>query len=168
MACSADASAPGRLTLLHLAIALRIFETAMVGSQTLAYDVELCLAEDFQSVAQARQFTGEMVARWTYRGRHDDVVLVVSELVANALRHGQGAPTLRLTGTAWRLRIEVTDNSPVLPAVRRSSSEGGWGLKLVERLAAGWGAFHRASGKVVWCELAPAPTPTVVAQVATV
>lgn len=149
-------------------ITLRVLDTARMASQTLAYDAELCLPEDYGSVALARRFAGEMVARWTYQGRHDDVILVVSELVGNALRHGRGAPTLRLAGTASRLRIEVTDGSPVLPAVRRSGPEGGWGLKLVERLAARWGASHRASGKVVWCELAPAHAPTVAApQVAT-
>jgi anti-sigma regulatory factor (Ser/Thr protein kinase) len=123
------------------------------------YDEELCLPEDYRSVALARDFVRRKLTGTAYQGRHDDVVLVVSELVANALLHGHGTPMLRLTGTAQQVRIEVTDDSPALPAVRTHGPVGGWGLKLVQRLAAGWGTAHRDHGKVVWCELVSVPTP---------
>jgi hypothetical protein len=139
-------------------------DSAGVDAQPPAYDVELRLPEDDGSPALAREFTAKTLSRWGYPGRHDDVILIVSELVANALLHGRGAPVLRLranpgpdpAGPAG-VRVEVGDDSPVLPVVRGSQPVGGVGLKLVERLAAGWGAAHRDGGpdrgKVVWCEL---------------
>jgi hypothetical protein len=49
----------------------------------------------------------------------------------------------------------------VLPVVRAPGpAGGGWGLNLVERLAAGWGAAHRGGGKIVWCELSATFGPT--------
>ncbi len=138
-------------------------DSAGVDAQPPAYDVELCLPEDYGSPARARDFTATTLSQWGYRGRHDDVILIVSELVANALVHGHGAPVLRLRATPgpdadqWvGIRVEVGDDSPVMPAVRLPGPVGGLGLRLVERLAAGWGATHRDGGKVVWCELAAA------------
>jgi hypothetical protein len=143
-------------------VIVHILDSARVASPSVAYDAELCLPEDYGSPALARQFAHETLSRWDYRGRHDDVVLVVSELVANALVHGHGSPVLRLRATAEPdgqapagVRVEVADDSRVLPEPRGPGAGGGWGLKLVERLAAGWGAVHRGRGKVVWCELVP-------------
>jgi hypothetical protein len=149
-----------------------MLDSAGVDAQPLAYDVELRLPEDYGSPALAREFAAKTLSRWDYPGRHDDVILIVSELVANALMHGKGAPVLRLRATPGDadgpdpgrpagVRIEVGDDSPVLPAVRGPSPVGGVGLKLVERLSAGWGAAHRDGGpdggKVVWCELVAEP-----------
>ncbi|HZG05528.1 MAG TPA: ATP-binding protein [Streptomyces sp.] len=123
-----------------------------------AYDVELRLPESGDSIARARDLTRELLDERAYRGRHDDVVLVVSELVSNALRHGRGAPVLRLAGEAERVRVEVSDDSPVLPAPRQSGPDGGWGLTVIERLAVAWGVSGRDTGKTVWCEMAPERT----------
>jgi anti-sigma regulatory factor (Ser/Thr protein kinase) len=158
---------------LRLAMIPGMPDSAGVDAQPPAYDVELCLPEDYGSPARARDFTAQTLSRWGYRGRHDDVILVVSELVANALVHGYGGPVLRLRAAPDAdppigIRVEVRDDSPVMPAVRGPGPAGGLGLKLIERLAAGWGAAHRDGGKVVWCELAPEfdadpalPEPTV-------
>ncbi|MGK5531720.1 ATP-binding protein [Streptomyces sp. URMC 129] len=123
-----------------------------------AYDVVLDLPEDGGSAARARDFARRTLLRHAYRGHHDDVVLVVSELVSNALRHGHGAPVLRMAGTPLRVRVEVTDDSPA-PPVRRESGPagGGLGLRMIDRLAADWGTSPLATGKIVWCEMAPRP-----------
>ncbi|QFZ19399.1 ATP-binding protein [Saccharothrix syringae] len=105
------------------------------------------------AAALAREFVRKTLTDWNYRGNHDDVVLVASELVTNTLRHTAGAPLLRLAGLARGLRIEVSDDSPVLPAPRAVGASGGWGLALVQRLTARWGAEPRPGGKVVWCEM---------------
>ena len=64
---------------------------------------------------------------------------------------------LRLLADHERLLIEVWDRSPVEPLTGSAdpSSEGGWGLGIVEALSDRWG-FHRVSYglKVVWCEVA--------------
>jgi anti-sigma regulatory factor (Ser/Thr protein kinase) len=146
---------------LRLAMIFHMLDSAKVHAQPPAYDVELRLPEDYGSPARARDFAAKTLSRWGYCGRHDDVVLIVSELVANALMHGYGTPVLRLRavpgpdgGQPAGIRVEVGDDSPVMPAIRGPRPAGGLGLKLVERLAAGWGATHRDGGKVVWCELA--------------
>lgn len=123
------------------------------------YDVELRLPEELSSVAEARRFVRAMLAVWPFTGNHDDVELVVSELVGNALRHGRGRPVLRLSGMVDRLRVEVLDESPALPVPRRCGADGGWGLHLVERLTTAWGVSPFAGGKAVWCEL-PGVSPT--------
>jgi anti-sigma regulatory factor (Ser/Thr protein kinase) len=123
-----------------------------VSIQPGTFDVELRLPRDDSGASVARDFVRETLP--APEGWREDVVLVVSELVTNALLHGTGTPVLRLAGTAARVRIEVLDQSPVLPAIRVSGPDGGWGLPLVARLTTGWGAYHHDGGKVVWCEMA--------------
>jgi len=109
----------------------------------------------------ARDFTRETLAAWGYQGAHDDVVLAVSELVTNAVRHGRGLPVLRLTSMTGGLRIEVADASPTPPRIRQPGADGGRGLRMVELLSAGWGVVRTDEGKVVWCEFhAPANAPS--------
>ena len=102
-------------------------------------------------------------------GRHelvDSAQLGVSELVTNALLHGEPPVEVRLRGTRDHPRIEVTDRSPVPPQVPRTifdDADGdliptfGRGLSLVARMSARWGADldHDRSGKSVWFEPAP-------------
>jgi anti-sigma regulatory factor (Ser/Thr protein kinase) len=105
------------------------------------------------SVGLARDFTRKTLLDWGFRGAHDDVVLAVSELVTNASRHAYGPTALRLTGGRRHVRIEVSDGSVVKPVLRPAGTTGGWGLRLVERLASRWGVVVGGTGKVVWCEL---------------
>lgn len=118
---------------------------------------QLTLPNDAAGAALARDFARRLLVEWNYRGSLDDAVLLVSELVTNAMRHGSGTRTLRLGGNAGRVRIEVADSSPTMPAVRAPGSDGGWGLRLVDRLSAAWGVIPSAGGKLVWCELRPQP-----------
>jgi two-component sensor histidine kinase len=84
---------------------------------------------------------------------------VVSELVSNALRHTATVPVIRLAGDVRRLRIEVSDGSPVLPRPQLSATVGGWGLQLVQQLTTAWGANPDRGGKVVWCEMVAEAVP---------
>ncbi|MFE2475122.1 ATP-binding protein [Streptomyces sp. NPDC059389] len=103
----------------------------------------------------------------------DDVLLLVSEAVTNAVRHG-GGPTelvLRLgpdepdaaLRRAGHLRIEVSDAGRTLPRIRTRAVPGlpgGYGLRAMELLARRWGVTAREGGKTVWFEVAaPAPVP---------
>jgi anti-sigma regulatory factor (Ser/Thr protein kinase) len=142
------------LTRLLLVWQTLISDSALVSALSPAQVAELRLGPDRASGALARHFTTDVLALWAYEGRHDDVVLVVSELVTNAVRHGQGAPALRMSGTPTHVRIEVTDDDPTLPKPGTPRpTGGGWGLNLVQTLAADWGAARRNGGKVVWCEM---------------
>jgi serine phosphatase RsbU (regulator of sigma subunit)/anti-sigma regulatory factor (Ser/Thr protein kinase) len=88
----------------------------------------------------------------------DDALIVVSELVANAIRHG-GARTegdeLRVHAALLprALRIEVTDGGPGFePGGHGPRPDGGFGLQLLDRLAARWGVSG-AEPVTVWAEL---------------
>ncbi len=72
----------------------------------------------------------------------DDVLLVVSELVTNAVLHGAGTIDLELRFDGACVTGNVADEgggfAPVLP-VRPSGGAGGNGLFLVDRVAGDWG-----------------------------
>jgi serine/threonine-protein kinase RsbW len=81
--------------------------------------------------------------------------LVASELVTNALQHGEGAIQLRLKLMKDFLRIEVVDQGrDQAPAVRQEAPDesGGWGLRIVDQLAAQWGVFEGTTH--VWADVA--------------
>lgn len=88
----------------------------------------------------------------------DAAVLVVSELVTNAVRRGAPPVTVRVeceTGRA--LQIGVTDTGPGLPTPVRAGSrdDGGRSLMIVDALSAAHGVEVHASTKTVWARLAP-------------
>jgi anti-sigma regulatory factor (Ser/Thr protein kinase) len=85
----------------------------------------------------------------------EDALLVVSELVTNAVVHGQGEPVVVMEFTDDRLRLEVHDED-TRPPVRREpgpDDPGGFGLNIVDRLSEEWGWSTTATGKMVWCHL---------------
>jgi two-component sensor histidine kinase len=83
--------------------------------------------------------------------------LVVSELVTNSCRHAELATTdtidVRLTTDAKGVKLAVSNpGSGALPKRRAPGADSGWGLNIVERLAARWGVRVNG-GTTVWCEL---------------
>jgi anti-sigma regulatory factor (Ser/Thr protein kinase) len=87
-----------------------------------------------------------------------DLLLLVSELVTNAVRHGEVGPgrSLRIEGvrSGPRVTIEVTDPGSGFDMVLPARSEpGGWGLVLVDRLAERWGVNRTPTGTCVWFEM---------------
>ncbi|MEU8921929.1 ATP-binding protein [Kitasatospora sp. NPDC048545] len=84
-----------------------------------------------------------------------DIVLLVAELVANAMLHGDGPLELVLDTAGERLRVEVSDRSPEMPAPRlphEPALPGGHGLVIVRRIADRWGAQPHSQGKTIWAE----------------
>ncbi|MEU2159098.1 ATP-binding protein [Streptomyces sp. NPDC019396] len=68
----------------------------------------------------------------------DSVLLVVSELVTNALRHGGGTYALDLTARPDSIEVAVQDGSPQVPRMRTpdlNGGTGGFGWPMVTRLA---------------------------------
>ena len=86
----------------------------------------------------------------------DDVELVVSELVTNAVR--AGSPTVNVSSSLERTRIvvRVSDQAVGWPEERDAAVDdpGGRGLPLVSALSASWGVRLVETGKIVWAELA--------------
>jgi anti-sigma regulatory factor (Ser/Thr protein kinase) len=108
---------------------------------------------------RARAWLGERVP-WLGENERGQLLLLCTELVNNAVRHG-GASEGELIGIAvWPtdvgVGVEVSDAGPgFTPAKRREPLDepGGWGLVLVDRLAERWGV--RRDGRTrVWFELA--------------
>jgi Histidine kinase-like ATPase domain len=119
-----------------------------MGVMPAVFGDELLLTDDYGDSALARRFTADVLIRFGYDGPPEPVLLVVSELVSNALRHGGGG-RLRLSGTSRELRIEVSDHNSFMSSDRSD----GWGLVLVDMLTSRWGVDRHPGGKTVWCEL---------------
>jgi anti-sigma regulatory factor (Ser/Thr protein kinase) len=82
-----------------------------------------------------------------------DAVLVLDELVSNALRHGVAPGRVRLTRDDGHLRVEVTDASDVPARPRAPDRTGGRGLVLVAACSRRWGQWWHEDGKTVWAEV---------------
>jgi anti-sigma regulatory factor (Ser/Thr protein kinase) len=89
------------------------------------------------------------------------MLLMLTELVTNAVRHGgarNGEPvTVTLERWPGLLRVSVSDPGSGFqwrpPDPRRPPEEGGYGLVLVDRMARRWGVEPRADSTTVWFEL---------------
>ncbi|WCD88460.1 hypothetical protein KPP03845_104867 [Streptomyces xanthophaeus] len=112
------------------------------------------LPREARSVGRARELARAKLPAWGLEGLLDTTELLVSELVTNALRYGEGEIRLRLL-LDRTLVCEVWDANLVQPRRRRArdTDEGGRGLQLVGLLSAGWGTRRTHRGKTVWFEL---------------
>lgn len=105
------------------------------------------------SVKRARQFVGGALAAIGNGATADDAVLVVSELVTNAVVHaGTDITVSVVTLPEGGVRVEIADGSTDLPGLRipNAGSRSGRGLLLVEHFTQQWGVDRTAAGKVVW------------------
>lgn len=112
------------------------------------------LPRELRSVGRARELARDQLTSWGLEDLVDTTELLVSELVTNALRYGEGEIRLRLLRDRT-LVCEVWDAGLVQPRRRRArdTDEGGRGLQLVGLLSAAWGARRTPRGKTVWFEL---------------
>ncbi|MFB7503867.1 SpoIIE family protein phosphatase [Streptomyces broussonetiae] len=112
------------------------------------------LPREPKSVGRAREYARTQLVGWDLEGLVDTTELLVSELVTNALRYGEGDIRLRLL-LDRTLVCEVWDSGLVQPRRRRArdTDEGGRGLQLVGLLSAAWGSRRTPRGKTVWFEL---------------
>jgi|SRR6185295_1065284 len=85
----------------------------------------------------------------------DDALLVVEELVANALDHARSPFDVVVRLTDGVLYVAVRDGSTRPPRIRPFDPHAvrGRGLQLVATLSRGWGCEQHADGKTVWAEL---------------
>ncbi|MGA5796596.1 SpoIIE family protein phosphatase [Streptomyces cellulosae] len=112
------------------------------------------LPREPRSVGRAREYARAQLLAWEMEPLVDTTELLVSELVTNALRYGEGEIRLRLL-LDRTLVCEVWDSGLVQPRRRRArdTDEGGRGLQLVGLLSAAWGSRRTPRGKTVWFEL---------------
>jgi anti-sigma regulatory factor (Ser/Thr protein kinase) len=117
------------------------------------------------SVAIARQrLSADLLAYGVFAAVVDDVVLVMSELMSNSLRHAHPLPSglLRVSWDCSDIEVEVAvsdGGATTEPRAARAalSSLGGRGLGIVEFLADRWGVRHDGELTTVWAVLPTAP-----------
>jgi anti-sigma regulatory factor (Ser/Thr protein kinase) len=115
-----------------------------------------------RAVYEARAFATATVDGWGLPRRLvRDAVLLVSEMVTNAIVHGRSPIDLRLRRGRAHLLLEVDDTATAVPRKLRptTSDVHGRGLQLVAQIADQWGTRPTAGGKSVWCVLSLARYP---------
>jgi anti-sigma regulatory factor (Ser/Thr protein kinase) len=122
---------------------------------TARFDLPLGL----EAPAAARRVVRSVLASW---GMHDErwlheATVVISELVANAVRHGGGCLSLDLQAHDGDVTIGAADGSSVVPRRRDADDDGGRGLAIVEALVTRWGVHSHEGGKRVWAQLRRCP-----------
>ncbi|MEU9301704.1 ATP-binding protein [Streptomyces sp. NPDC048269] len=85
----------------------------------------------------------------------ETLILLISELVTNAVVHTGCPAVLRMLFGEPGVRVEVADTSDRAPAPRQAAGDdtGGRGLELVDGLADRWGWQREGAGKRIWCEI---------------
>ena len=120
------------------------------------HHVSVDLARDLASVMVARRFVRETFRSWGVSHTLDDALIVVSELVTNAITHAYSACQVRLSIDETSVRVEVFDEGAGTPDPKppTSTAEHGRGLHLINALTAAWGIeLIPDDGKVVWAEM---------------
>ncbi|MFJ4710852.1 ATP-binding protein [Streptomyces sp. NPDC088785] len=127
---------------------------------------EWAFPADPMAVRRARAAVRAQLAAWDLDDLADITILLVSELVTNALRHASGPIGVRLVHpetACGALLVEVSDPLPDPPRARTAApdDEGGRGLQLVAGASRRWGTRPGGAttggttgGKTVWFELA--------------
>ena len=117
---------------------------------------------EFGSVKAARDFAGVTLRRWGMADLGNDVGVVVSELLTNALRHALPGPAGLAATAPIRIGLlhpgpcvlcAVADPSDQVPILREPDylAESGRGLHVIASLSDRWGWTTPSSdGKVVW------------------
>lgn len=109
-----------------------------------------------ESIGAARTRVREVLAQWRQQEQADSACLLVSEIMANAVRYARSPAELHVYLTASEIIVEVTDDSSQLPqrGYPEPGDETGRGLIIVDALATSWGARLTGGGKTVWFTLA--------------
>lgn len=145
---------------------MTIAPAQVCGPAELPYVTGCPLSPSPDAAGRARSFTRHTLASWGLGELADDAEVVVTELLANAVRHawpgGEQAPAdatalaLWLLGDTDGLMCVVTDPSDIVPALRQPgpSGEDGRGLHIVHALSDHWGwSALSQQGKAVWAIL---------------
>jgi anti-sigma regulatory factor (Ser/Thr protein kinase) len=127
-------------------------------AESASTEVEFPLSADVEAPGKARAIVR---ARWSESDDEvlDDLTLIVSELVSNAVQHGEPQIVLRMRTDPLSVDISVLDHGRDVPSgtvvAPDRSATSGRGLTIVDHLANDWGVvpFEGAPGKTVWARL---------------
>jgi anti-sigma regulatory factor (Ser/Thr protein kinase) len=124
---------------------------------------------DARSVRETRDFTVATLNQWGVEDRLDDIVIVVSELLTNAIRHAR--PTAADRRLRWPIRLDLLQSGPCVlcmvadpsdkepvPQETACLAEAGRGLQIIAALSDQWGFTKPGElGKVVWAMFSTSP-----------
>ncbi|MEU8266889.1 ATP-binding protein [Sphaerisporangium sp. NPDC049002] len=134
----------------------------MTGIPSCPCEARWELPADPSVTAKCRAMVREALTEWNLHDLVDDVVVVVTELLGNAIIHGAPPIHLALRAGPGMLTGAVTDGGEGWPRVRAAGTEleHGRGLRIVTALTDLWGVQHvpAGGGKTIWftCVLRPA------------
>jgi anti-sigma regulatory factor (Ser/Thr protein kinase) len=132
-------------------------DIALIVARTHAIDADRIVTWEVPSepaaVGELRASVTRQLARWGLDELTFTTELILSELVTNAIRYGNGQIGVRVL-LDRALICEVFDGSSTSPHLRYAATtdEGGRGLFLVAQLADRWGTRYTPEGKVIWAE----------------
>jgi anti-sigma regulatory factor (Ser/Thr protein kinase) len=111
------------------------------------------LRPDDDCAKRARRFVEEQLGSLAGDEDRENALLVTSELVTNAYKHGKGTIEVRLKPLRNQVLIEVIDEgmSGSVRLRQGGADRGGWGLRIVDQLANEWGV--RKGAAHVWAKL---------------
>jgi anti-sigma regulatory factor (Ser/Thr protein kinase) len=118
-------------------------------------EFNLQLTCDAAAPGHARRAVAE---RFATHPRVDDLLVCVSEVVSNAVKHTQSAAEMRVSQRGETVRVEVLDADAHRPPALGEPdplAPSGRGLRILDHLAARWGSHPAGDGKAVWFELDP-------------
>jgi CheY-like chemotaxis protein/anti-sigma regulatory factor (Ser/Thr protein kinase) len=115
----------------------------------------LDLPQDPAAAGRARELVRGALLEWGLEALVDDALLVVSELVGNAVTHAASSCQVSISRASDSVRIEVTDRGEGTPQPQPYDrmAEGGRGLVLIGAMSSAWGVEHVQDGKKVWAEI---------------
>ena len=113
------------------------------------------LPPELSSVRQARRLVEGVLRDWSKQDVADEVLLLTSELVTNAIVHARCEVQLTLVPVGEHLRVEVADSGPGALQFKEPDHEdiNGRGLMLVEAMSRTWGTSADEARKTVWFEI---------------
>ncbi|MDQ1034245.1 serine phosphatase RsbU (regulator of sigma subunit)/anti-sigma regulatory factor (Ser/Thr protein kinase)/PAS domain-containing protein [Streptomyces sp. V3I8] len=132
-------------------------DIALIVAGTRALDpdrvAEWQVPSDPASVGEVRASVTRQLTEWGLEDMEFTTELILSELVTNAIRYGNGPIRVRVLFDL-SLICEVFDGSSTSPHLRYAATtdEGGRGLFLVAQLTERWGTRYTPAGKVIWAE----------------
>jgi anti-sigma regulatory factor (Ser/Thr protein kinase) len=119
--------------------------------------IHISLPQTAASPAEARHLVSRFAAENDLDQHSGAALLVLSELVTNAVLHGEEPIDVYVSRDGDVLRIEVSDGGnrtdSVAPRSQDDPRPGGRGLHIVNSLAQRWGTTDRDDGKTVWAEI---------------
>lgn len=129
---------------------VRHVEDGSVGARSV-----IRVSPDLSELAPVRHALVHRAAEWEAPVDRAVLALLISEVLANAIEHGDPPIDVVVSWSVGRLRVEVSDASSDVPVRRRPSLHdgSGRGIWLVDRNASAWGVEARTGGKTVWFEL---------------